>query len=209
MCPARRECPICLKSRANATIRCSPSATPSSALPPSPGDQAKTGNPKGGKNGGKNGNGDGTTQDSDPDYVPAIFTPAFVYLTHTSPDEQTAYMRNRIYKTANLETKLIAKPGSGYDTFRITDEEGTYEFFRAKVLRVELRAVCYQVVNKVYRVDIGKSLGDAQELSFSLTRIELETAGPLRSRFQKEELARLAGKTKEKGNSKKTGKRGG
>ncbi len=112
--------------------------------------------------------------------------PSFVYLTQTIPSEQTAYLRNRIYRTP--EMKLVAKAQSGYDTFRITDDTGDYVYFRAKVLKVELRQVFLQIKNQVYSVQIGQSLAEMKELSFNLTRIELEDLGLYDREFAAKEM---------------------
>ena len=87
--------------------------------------------------------------------------PAYVRLVTTDPDHKEAYLRNLIHRSR--ETRLVAKPGSGREFFKITDEVGDYVFFKAKILKVELREVYFQVKNQVYKLHIGGSLHDAIE----------------------------------------------
>jgi hypothetical protein len=130
------------------------------------------------------------------DQRPPEDTPRYVYLTQTVPEQQTAYLRNRIYPTA--EMKVIAnKPG--WDEFQITDEFGNYVFFRAKVLKVEQRQIFFQIgrsrdpdfpSNSVFAVQIGTSLAQAKDYSFNKTRIDLEDDGLYDKNFEMREAAK-------------------
>jgi hypothetical protein len=126
----------------------------------------------------------------EPDTRPSEDTPRYIYLTQTLPDQQIAYLRNRIYRTA--EMKVIAnKPG--WDEFQVTDEFGNYVFFRAKVLKVEQRQMFFQVGqsrdadfprNSVFAVQIGESLGQSRDYSFNKSRIDLEDDGLYDKNFE-------------------------
>jgi hypothetical protein len=131
------------------------------------------------------------TPDTDP--RPTEDTPRYIYLTQTLPDQQTAYLRNRIYRAA--EMKVIAnKPG--WDEFQVTDEFGNYVFFRAKVLKVEQRQMFFQVGrsrnadfprNCVFAVQIGESLAQAKDYSFNKSRIDLADDGLYDKNFEMRE----------------------
>jgi hypothetical protein len=88
-------------------------------------------------------------------------TPRYVFLTHTDPEQQTAYWRNRVSR--GLEQKLVAKPKSGYEHFKIVDDPGDYVFLKAKVIRVDLRTVFFQKEKTIYAWHIGTSLESALE----------------------------------------------
>jgi hypothetical protein len=105
---------------------------------------------------------------------PPEFTPKFVYLTHTLPETQEFYFRNRIYE--GPEIHLYAKK-KGWDVFRIADEFGNYTFFKAKVLKVELRQVYFQVKRDVYKIHIGENLADAMESPIDEFWLDLEDRG--------------------------------
>jgi hypothetical protein len=131
------------------------------------------------------------TPDMDP--RPTEDTPRYIYLAQTEPKHQTAYLRNRIYRTG--EMKVIAnKPG--WDEFQVTDEFGNYVFFRAKVLKVEQRQVFFQVGrsrdadfprNSVFAVQIGESLAEAKDYSFNKSRIDLADDGLYDKNFEMRE----------------------
>jgi hypothetical protein len=105
---------------------------------------------------------------------PPEFTPKYVYLTHTLPETQEFYFRNRIYE--GPEIHLYAKK-KGWDVFRIADEFGNYTFFKAKVLKVELRQVYFQVKRDVYKIHIGENLADAMEAPIDEFWVDLEDRG--------------------------------
>jgi len=89
----------------------------------------------------------------------------YIILTHTDPEQETAYWRNRGGRTT--ETKISAKANSEQNRFRITDETGAKVIVQAKVLRVDLRVVYFQKVNSIYAWDIGTSLEDALDKELS------------------------------------------
>jgi hypothetical protein len=136
-----------------------------------------------------------TPKDTDAYQGPPEHTPKYIYLTHTLPAQQMAYLRNRVYR--GPEMKLIAnKPG--WDEFQVTDEFGEYVFFRAKVLKVEQRQIFFQIgrshdlefpSNSVFALQIGKSLADARDYSFNKTRVDLEDDGLYDREFELREMA--------------------
>ncbi len=139
----------------------------------------------------------GATPYKEPDdQRPSEDTPRFIYLAQTLPKQQTAHLRNRIYRTG--EMKVIAnKPG--WDEFQVTDEFGNYVFFRAKVLKVEQRQMFFQVgqsrdadflSNSVLAVQIGESLAQAKDYSFNKSRKDLEDDGLYDKEFEMREAAK-------------------
>ncbi len=92
--------------------------------------------------------------------------PAYVRLDTTVSSNHEASLRNLIYDTRPI--KLIARKGSGYEFFKITDENRDYIFFQAKVLAVESREVYFQVRDQIFKLGIGESLAQAMRnpLSF-------------------------------------------
>ena len=139
--------------------------------------------------------------------APEENTPAYVYLTQTDPDQQTAYLRNRIYGGA--ERKLVVNR-PGYEEFQVTDEVGSYVFFRGKILKVELRQIYFQVRNQVFTVQIGQSLAEARDYSFNRSWIDLEDEGLYDKLFEEKEMGKdkkdNKGKSTKKGSSSKTGR---
>lgn len=138
----------------------------------------------------------------EPEIEPSEETPKYVYLTHTSPDEQVAYLRNHLNDKG--ERKMMSTPGSGYDIFVLKDEAGEYTFFRAKVLKIQLREVFIQIKDEVYSIHIGQSLADMKLYGFGLSRIELEDDGLFDRAFMEEEMGKTKKTTKDnKGKTKK------
>jgi hypothetical protein len=108
--------------------------------------------------------------DTNTDTGPPEFVPSYVYLTQVVPTSQVAYLYNRIY--GGREEKLIAKPDSGHDTFKITDEDRKYVFFTAKILAVGNREIYFQVRDQVYVQHIGKSLAVAMRSPLSVDELD-------------------------------------
>lgn len=144
-----------------------------------------------------------------PEKQPNVNVPAYVRLIHTDPDHQTAYLRNIVQRAVPPEMKLIAKERSGYDTFRIMDDETEYVFFKARVMRVDSREVFFQVKNKVYSIHIGKSLADAMEHALSPDEMDdYDLYSVYDAAWAKKEMEDEAGKDKKKTNTKKGGTKG-
>jgi hypothetical protein len=129
---------------------------------------------------------------------PDLETLDYIYLTHTSPDEQIAYLYNRIYNKG--ETKLMAKDGSGYEYFRITDESGNYTFFRAKVLKVDLYKVYIQIKDEVYTMHLGRPLSEMTQYGFDRSTYDLEDEGLFDRDFMHAEMGKSKKNAKGKDN---------
>jgi hypothetical protein len=128
--------------------------------------------------------------------------PAYIRLVHTIPEQKTAFLRNIVYREP--ERKLIATANSGYDTFRVTDADTGFVFFKAKVLRIDARALYFQVKDEIFELQIGKDLADAVMEPLSSPEIE---ALALDAYFDEEWALEETGKGKS--SSKKTPTRKG
>lgn len=87
----------------------------------------------------------------------------FVHLTditHNGPRAE-AFLYDRVH---NRKTRLRAEPG--FDSFRVTDDEGE-PVVRGKVLRVEERDVVFLAGDKHYALHVGQSLEDAMRKPLS------------------------------------------
>ena len=139
--------------------------------------------------------------------VAAFQVPPYVRLDTCVPDTQEAYLRNLIVKTR--EIKLIAKPRSGFDTFKIIGEDtdgGDFLFVHAKVLRVEAREVYFQVGNQVFEMHIGQSIADALRRPISTEKMDdLDLFDVFDIAWAKEH----SGKDKDNAKTAKTSKKGG
>lgn len=94
----------------------------------------------------------------------------FVHLTHLDPTNKEAFLRNRL--TGPGEIRLRAIPRSGYDTFRIMDEDLERVQLHGKVLRVDQRDLYFQVSDFVYAFHIGQTLKDAMRWPLSLEQMD-------------------------------------
>jgi hypothetical protein len=142
--------------------------------------------------------------------APEEDVPKYIRLVTTDPTNQTAYLRNFVYKTR--EQKLIAKSNSGYEFFRVTDEDGDYEYFKGKALRVGPREVYFQVKDEVYRIHIGQSLRDALDAPtlsvFQLDDLEIDRDEAMVAAARKNKSAKES-PTKTKTPPSKKGGKGG
>jgi hypothetical protein len=145
---------------------------------------------------------------------PPEYTPQYVYLTQTLPEQRTAYIFNRVY--GGTEKKLIAEK-TGWDEFQISDELGEYVFFRAKLLKVEQREIYFQIgrsnddrfpTNSVFSMQIGHSLALARDFSFNKSRIDLEDDGLFDREFSVRETPHKKDAKDAKDNKGKTSKKG-
>lgn len=84
---------------------------------------------------------------------------SYIKLVHTDPSAKEAFLRNYVFRSREL--RLKATKGSGYDVFRITNEDGDVVLVKGKVLRVDQRDVYFQVGEDIYGIHIGQSLADA------------------------------------------------
>jgi hypothetical protein len=141
---------------------------------------------------------------------PKEYVPDYVYLTTCVPEQHSAYLRNRLVDAPNTrEMLLIAKDGSGHDIFAIMGpdtELGRYIYFRAKILKVELRQIYFQIGNGsdfenfekdgVYSLQIGQPLSAAKLFSSNYSKIDLEDLGLYNRAFEKAELKAYQEKNK-------------
>jgi hypothetical protein len=129
--------------------------------------------------------------------------PAYVRLIQTVPDLQEAYLFNRVYKSR--EIKVIARQRSGYEFFRITDENGEYVFFQAKALRVGPRDMYFQVKNMVYALHLGQTLDEAMRFPLTIEEMdEMDLFDFYDAAWAKEQMGNE--KTKTSSKNKKGGK---
>src|SRR5262245_38569008 len=89
----------------------------------------------------------------------------YVRLVQTDPLTQEAFLRNLLF--AGKDIRLRPKKYSGFDTFRIKNEDKSRDVVTGKVLRVDQRDVFFQVAESVYRIHIGQSLAEAMRRAIS------------------------------------------
>jgi len=97
-----------------------------------------------------------------------------VRLVYTDPTTQEAFLRTLIFQVP--ETRVRSKKGSGYDTFRIMNENRSKVLVQAKVLRIDQRDMYFQVKEDVYGIHIGYTMAEAMRRPLSdaeLARLEL------------------------------------
>jgi hypothetical protein len=104
------------------------------------------------------------------EYDPGLDMREFVHLTHLDPTNKEAFLRNRL--TGPGEIRLRAIPRSGYDTFRIMDEEFERVQVHGKVLRIDQRDLYFQVSDFVYAFHIGQTLKEAMRWPLSLDQMD-------------------------------------
>ncbi|MFO0967070.1 MAG: hypothetical protein U0793_16000 [Gemmataceae bacterium] len=118
----------------------------------------------------------------------------FVWLDHTVPTAEEAFLRNRMIPGPPQRVG----PKKGFETFKVWNEDKKRLLVNGKVLRVDQRDMYFRVDEKTYRWHIGHSIFDAIVTAGPLTRAELEKVG-LAARTE----------TKEKEASKEAEKKGG
>lgn len=99
--------------------------------------------------------------------------PEHVRLVSTEPTAQEAWLRTLIFQVP--EIRIRSKAGSGYDTFRIMNEDRSKVLVRAVVLRIDQRDVYFQVsedvlkkhIGDVFRLHIGQTIADAMRRPLS------------------------------------------
>lgn len=114
--------------------------------------------------------GNAADEEDPPPTQPPEFVPKYMYLTTVVPSQQEAFLFNRIF--GGRELKLKAKPGSGYELFKITDEDRNFVFLLGKVLAIGSREMCFQVRNQVYVQHVGESLEKAMQSPLSLDQMD-------------------------------------
>jgi hypothetical protein len=106
----------------------------------------------------------------DEPYEPGLDMREFVHLTHLDPTNQEAFLRNRLTGPGEIRLRAVAR--SGYDTFRIMDEEFERVQVHGKVLRVDQRDLYFQVSDFVYAFHIGQTLKEAMRWPLSLEQMD-------------------------------------
>jgi hypothetical protein len=101
--------------------------------------------------------------------VDELDVPSHVYLVHTHASANEAFLRNNIYRAA--EIKLRPKSG-GYQIFQIFNEDRDLVLIRAKALRVDQRDMYFQVGEEIYGIHLGQSLKQAMRRPLSSDQVE-------------------------------------
>jgi hypothetical protein len=89
----------------------------------------------------------------------------YVRLVQTDALTQEAFLRNILFSGKDI--RLRPKKYSGFDTFRIKNEDKSRDVVTGKVMRVDQREVFFQVAESVYRIHIGQSLAEAMRRAIS------------------------------------------
>lgn len=100
----------------------------------------------------------------------------YIKLDAIEPSKE-AFLRNTFYKMPPI--RLKSTPMSGYEIFRIMDEERTKTILRAKVLRIDPRVVYFQVGEDIYGIRFGQTLADAMKRPLSQSELEESAVGDL------------------------------
>lgn len=79
-----------------------------------------------------------------------------------------ANLRNKLF---NTKLRLQTSSKQGYNTFRITNEDGDHTWVKGKVLKIDPRDVYFQVGEEVFGFHFGQSMADA--MSHPLTETEI------------------------------------
>ena len=113
----------------------------------------------------------------------------------------------------NATIRLRSKAKSGYDVFRITDEELGKTVVKAKVLRIDPRDVYFQVGDDVFSMHIGETLAEAMKKPMDQEEVEvLELTALIDPDFAKETAGtgKFTGTgSSSKNSSKNSSKKGG
>jgi hypothetical protein len=126
----------------------------------------------------------------------------FVRIDTILPNVQEASLYDR---SRNVSIRLRAKAKSGYDVFRITDEDTGKSVMKAKVLRIDSRDVYFQVGDDVFAMHIGETLAEAMKAPMGHDEVErLELTALIDPEFAVETAG--TGKFTGAGGSSKTGK---
>lgn len=138
---------------------------------------------------------------------PAV--PEHVRLVSTNPLAREAHLRNLLASVRTPEMRVRSIPRSGYDTFRIMDEDYSRVLVKAKVLRVDHRDVYFQVSDWVYGIHVGQTVADAMRSPLSDERVEeLGLAKLFDPNWGKEEKKAPTPKNNKGGRGSKGGKSG-
>lgn len=94
-----------------------------------------------------------------------------IRLTGTTPTAKEATLRNRLVSVGTPEIRLRAAPMSGYDFFRIKDDNDQI-VLRARVVRVDQRDVYIEVEKDMYAIHVGQTLAEAMKKPLSTKEVE-------------------------------------
>lgn len=97
--------------------------------------------------------------------------PEHVRLVSTNVLAREAHLRNLLASVRTPEIRVRSIPRSGYDTFRIMDEDYSRVLVKAKVLRVDHRDVYFQVSDWIYAIHVGQTVADAMRSPLSDERV--------------------------------------
>jgi hypothetical protein len=88
-----------------------------------------------------------------------------------------AFFRNTYIKQAPIRIK--STPMSGYEIFRIMDEDRSRTIVRGKVLKIDPRVVYFQVGEDIYGILFGQTLADAMKRPLSPSELDDSGVGDL------------------------------
>jgi len=98
----------------------------------------------------------------------------FIRIDTIEPTTKQAFLQNRLYKVSPVRIKSVA--GSGFDVFRIMNEDRSRVVVKGKVLRIDSRDVFFQVAEDVYGFHISQTMAEAMKRPLTeddLDRLEL------------------------------------
>lgn len=123
----------------------------------------------------------------------------FIRIDTIVPTSNEAFLRNSLFKSPPL--RIRSTPMSGYDTFRIMNEDRSRVMLKGKVLRIDSRDIFFQVGEDVYRFHFGQTLAEAMARRLNDAQLEeLELTELVDMDFAKQDAEEK--KAKAKGNSK-------
>jgi len=88
-----------------------------------------------------------------------------------------AFLRNTYINAGSI--RLKSAPMSGYEVFRIMDEDRAKTIVRGKVLRIDPRVVYFQVGEDIYGIRFGQTLADAMKRPMSPSELDDSGVGDL------------------------------
>lgn len=98
----------------------------------------------------------------------------FIRIDTIEPTAKQAFLQNRLFKSQSVRIKSVA--GSGFDIFRIMNEDRSKVVVKGKVLRIDARDVYFQVSEDVYGFHMSQTMAEAMKRPLTeddLDRLEL------------------------------------
>lgn len=117
---------------------------------------------------------------------------------------QEAFLRNYLFRASDI--RIRSTPMSGYDTFRVWDEDRERVLVQAKVLRIDPRDVYFQVNDEAFGMHFGQTMAAAmaRPLSeFELDRLDLKIDAAFAEAAKAETTKKAPAKTGSKTPTKK------